>query len=57
MNYRAEKVGDSWSVTSNGIQVFAGLTEHDAKKFARDFQQAYDEGERQEADAANRSYY
>jgi hypothetical protein len=57
MNYRAIQYGDSWSVESNGIQVFAGLTEHDAKKCARDFQRAYDEGEREEADAANRSYY
>lgn len=57
MNYKAIQYGDSWSVESNGVQVFAGLTERDAKKFARDFEEAYDEGERVEAESANRSYY
>ena len=56
MNYKPIQYGDSWSVESNGVQVFAGLTERDAKKFARDFQEAYDEGERAESDA-DRSYY
>ena len=47
MNYTAKQMPDgSWSVLSNGIAVFAGLTEHDARQFKSQFQREADQFDR-----------
>lgn len=52
MNYTAKQMPDgSWSVLSNGREVFTGLTEHDAKSMKSRFQYEADEFERREARA------